>query len=92
MSTAVSSTTAYSFILLNLALLLCYQNDDCRPNYFPKAEGTFQNGTVTRRDARDRPTGPEGKISDTGNRTPSCRVRGGNVSRYTISDTSISLK
>ena len=24
--------------------------------------------------------------SDTGNRTPSCRVRGGNVSRYTISD------
>ena len=26
------------------------------------------------------------KDSDTGNRTPSCRVRGGNVSRYTISD------
>ena len=25
--------------------------------------------------------------SDTGNRTPSCRVRGGNVSRYTISET-----
>ena len=24
--------------------------------------------------------------SDTGNRTPSCRVRGGNVIRYTISD------
>ena len=24
--------------------------------------------------------------SDTGNRTPSCRVRGGNVSRYTISE------
>ena len=24
--------------------------------------------------------------SDTGSRTPSCRVRGGNVSRYTISD------
>ena len=24
--------------------------------------------------------------SDTGNRTPSCRVKGGNVSRYTISD------
>ena len=35
------------------------------------------------------------KISDTGNRTPSCRVlwlgimRGGNVSRYTISDYTI---
>lgn len=27
--------------------------------------------------------------SDTGNRTPSCRVKGGNVSRYTISDISI---
>ena len=26
------------------------------------------------------------RYSDTGNRTPSCRVRGGNVSRYTISD------
>ena len=26
------------------------------------------------------------KYSDTGNRTPSCRVKGGNVSRYTISD------
>ena len=26
------------------------------------------------------------KLSDTGNRTPSCRVRGGNVNRYTISD------
>ncbi|PBK75179.1 hypothetical protein ARMSODRAFT_1056284 [Armillaria solidipes] len=26
------------------------------------------------------------QISDTGNRTPSCRVRGGNVNRYTISD------
>ena len=26
------------------------------------------------------------KNSDTGNRTPSCRVKGGNVSRYTISD------
>ncbi len=27
------------------------------------------------------------KDSDTGNRTPSYRVKGGNVSRYTISDT-----
>ena len=27
------------------------------------------------------------QISDTGNRTPSYRVKGGNVSRYTISDT-----
>ena len=31
------------------------------------------------------------KNSDTGNRTPSCRVRGGNVSRYTISDLDISI-
>ena len=30
----------------------------------------------------------KGKNSDTGNRTPSCRVRGGNVNRYTISDMS----
>ena len=30
--------------------------------------------------------------SDTGNRTPSCRVRGGNVSRYTISELTMATR
>ena len=34
----------------------------------------------------DRTSMQEKRDSDTGNRTPSCRVRGGNVNRYTISD------
>ena len=43
---------------------------------------------MKRRDIRN---DEKGKNSDTGNRTPSCRVRGGNVNRYTISDVSFLL-
>ena len=39
-----------------------------------------------RRSTRFRQPNFHKKCSDTGNRTPSCRVKGGNVSRYTISD------
>src|SRR5215470_4758993 len=38
-----------------------------------------------------RTQGEQNRSSDTGNRTPSYRVKGGNVSRYTISDVIYSL-